>query len=149
VANEEADRLEAESAAARKRAAAAANESQAIASQWARVEQGQKLAAGDELKELSARTAAVLAVKPDKAPVMHDTRLYARTMLQNYALGDPGPLPQLHDPLWGSLHGLQGQLVGLMGRLGDVELYAAADALECRLHRACLARLRWLAGEAE
>lgn len=147
-ANSEADRLEAETQAARKRATEATKEAQTIRAKWGQIEAGHKLAAGDEMRQLSQEAAGVLAEKPDKAPVMRDSRLYARSMLANYVLGD-GPPPLLRDPLWGELHGLQGRVLAFMGRVEGEELYAEADALECRLHRACLARLRWLAGEVK
>jgi hypothetical protein len=146
-ANAEADALEVELLAARERASAAGRTAQTVGEKWTRIEQGQKLAAGAEFRQLKQVAEAVLAEKPDKTRVTHDTRRYARSMVGAYVLGAPGALPQLDDPRWGALHGLQGRVVQFMGMIGDADLYDAADALECKLHRACTARLRWLAGE--
>jgi len=145
-ANELADQLEADSKAARERAAAAGRTSQDVAREFGRISASQTQAASNELRQLRAAVDAVLAEKPDKAQVMHDTRFAARTLLTDYVLGD-GKLPTLGDPLWGALHGLQGQVQAFMGRLDDEDRYNAADDLECKLHRACRARLSFLAGE--
>ncbi len=146
-ANAVADALEAETIAARGRAATAGRTAQSAAQEFGRVSASQRQAASNELTQLRAAADAVLSQKPDKAPVMHDTRRYARSMLGSYVLGGDGPMPQMGDLLWGAIHGLQGRVVQFMGGLEDAELYNAADALECQLHRACMARLRWLAGE--
>jgi hypothetical protein len=152
-ANAEADRLEAEAKAARERASAATKAAEGVVQQWERVETGQKLAVSNELVQLRKQVEALHGAKPDPTRPTIEARMMARAVLRDPSpdlLKEPARLSAL-DPRYAALAGAQDTVQRFTGRnseLRDDAINDAADELEVTCHRAVLARLRWLAGEA-
>jgi hypothetical protein len=154
-AEADAEQATQEAAARRLAAEQAARDAEEQQKEWERTEQGWKLNAGNEFQALKKRADAVLAAKPDRERPPVEARILARRVLR-------GVLPEQEfavlerlgrlDPIFASLAGVQDEVQRFASRAGELRddaLNNAADDLEVRCHRAVLARLRFLAGEAE
>jgi hypothetical protein len=150
----EAEQAQADAAARKRAAEDAARVAAEQGRAWDLAEQGWRLNAGNELRQLRKQVDAVLAEKPDPTRPTPETRILARRLLRDV---DPDPFKILQrlgalDETWGRFNALEEasqMFISRSAELADEGLNAGADELECQCHRAALARLRWLAGEAD
>jgi hypothetical protein len=109
------------------------------------------LNAGNELRAMRKQAADLLAQKPDFTRPQPETRGLARLVLRETP-DQVTTLPRLSqlDPTFGNLNGISDRVQRfILAGIPDQAIHAGADDLECQLHRAVLARLRFLAGEVE